>query len=205
MVSLMAALREIDRHQDQAQLLALQDYEIKPVQFESIQAAPGYDYFDAAAFFRDLPNATPVISEKIQSIVCGVKDSMARAVADFCLDFGEPPVLESPMPATVAAEFDRILDAPKPETFYNSAHRSNDVAVSFESGTIGIDSGAFDLPDTTLDPRNGGNYQTEIATLQPALDAVQAVQNWVPTPIQSAATDEYNELTAGRTDAGPEK
>lgn len=154
MVALMAALREIERHTDDAKTLAVQGYEIKPVQFESNQATAGYDYFDAPAFFHRLPECTPVIAEKIQSIVSATHETLARAIAEFCTEFGEPPALESAIPAAVAAEVERILDAPSKETPYNLTKDHAEVA--FKDGAVVIDSGALDLPNTVLDPRDGG-------------------------------------------------
>lgn len=200
MVALMAALREIECHQSDAQSLSLQGYDIKPVSFESKNAPGQYDYFDAPAFFHRLPEPAPVIAEKIQAIVAATHETLARAIAEFCADFGEAPALNESISAPVAAEVERILDAPKQETPYNSP--KDHAGVGFEDGAVMIDSGALDLPDMVLDPRDGGNYHSEIHELQRALDAVKMVQDWVPASIQSTATDAYNKLTTGISDAG---
>lgn len=53
------------------------------------------------------------------------------------------------------------------------------------------------LPELVLDPRDGGNYTSEIPAVQAALDVLQAVQDQIPTPIQSTANDIYDKLTGG--------
>lgn len=59
----------------------------------------------------------------------------------------------------------------------------------------------IDLPDLTVDPRDGGTYESEIALIQPAFDLIDLVQNQVPAPIQSVGNDLYDKLTGTTPDA----
>lgn len=60
---------------------------------------------------------------------------------------------------------------------------------------LGIDtSNGIDLPDLTFDPRNGGEYSSEIEAVQTALDVLQLVQDQVPAPIQTAGNEIYNKI-----------
>lgn len=72
-----------------------------------------------------------------------------------------------------------------------------DVQVMREDGTLlAIDtSEGIDLPNLTIDPRDGGTYESEIEAIDPALELLQAVQDQVPAPIQSAGNDLYNNIT----------
>lgn len=61
---------------------------------------------------------------------------------------------------------------------------------------LGVDtSDGIDLPDLTIDPRNGGQYESEIPLVQNVLDLVQLAQDQVPAPIQTAGNELYNKIT----------
>lgn len=67
-----------------------------------------------------------------------------------------------------------------------------------EDGSILIDTtGSINLPDLTIDPRDGGEYSSEIGVIQQVLDLVQLAQDQVPAPIQTGLTDIYNNTTEG--------
>lgn len=64
-----------------------------------------------------------------------------------------------------------------------------------EEGRLLLDTtGSIDLPDLTIDPRNGGEYTSEIAAIQQVLDVVQLVQDQVPAPIQSVPNELFNNV-----------
>lgn len=64
-----------------------------------------------------------------------------------------------------------------------------------EEGRLLLDTtGSIDLPDLTIDPRNGGEYTSEIPVIQQVLDVVQLVQDQVPAPIQSVANELFNNV-----------
>ncbi|HEX4843185.1 MAG TPA: hypothetical protein VFV57_05900 [Limnobacter sp.] len=193
MVALMAALREIDRHESDAKTLSVENYKIEPVKFSSDLPFSRYTYFNPDEYFQHLPNPSPVLAEKIHAIIASTHSTLAKCIAQFCQEFGEPPALQSPLSPEVVSEVQRILEGAPSEAFYNSQQRQMDV--DFQGGTVFVDSGPLDLPDLVIDPRDGGNYHSENAVLQSILDSVQTLQDWVPTPIQSMATDTYNGLT----------
>lgn len=62
-----------------------------------------------------------------------------------------------------------------------------------DKGQFQLDaSDLVDLPDVTIDPRDGGEYTSEVPIVQSVLDIIQEAQNQVPAPIQSLGTDTYN-------------
>lgn len=69
-----------------------------------------------------------------------------------------------------------------------------------DEGRVLLDtSGGIDLPDMTVDPRNGGEYSSELEVVQAILDLVQVTQDQVPIPIQAAASDTYNNILGNLT------
>lgn len=56
-------------------------------------------------------------------------------------------------------------------------------------------SDGVDLPNVTVDPRNGGTYESEIETAQDVFDVIQQGQDQVPEPIQTKGNDLYNQIT----------
>lgn len=85
-----------------------------------------------------------------------------------------------------------------PLAFYGSADSAMlpDVKVFDENGfLLNIDtSKGIDVPDLTIDPRDGGNYASEIPLVDSALEVVQLLQDQVPAPIQTAGNDLYNSI-----------
>lgn len=77
------------------------------------------------------------------------------------------------------------------------------IQVLNDEGTlVDIDtSNGLDLPDLTIDPRNGGDYYSEIESVQQVLDIVQLVQDQVPAPIQSVGNELYNKITGSEGQA----
>lgn len=74
-----------------------------------------------------------------------------------------------------------------------------DVQVLDENGfLLNLDtSKGINLPDTTIDPRDGGTYTSEIPLADDALQIVQLLQDQVPTPIQSLGNTTYNAIVEG--------
>lgn len=85
--------------------------------------------------------------------------------------------------------------------FYNGTERNIEMLpdVTFfnkEGFVLDVDtSDGIDLPDLTLDPRDGGTYTSEIPLVQQALDVVQLLQDQVPAPIQTVGNEIYNKIT----------
>lgn len=82
--------------------------------------------------------------------------------------------------------------------FYNVSESKMEMLpdVTIQDGGILIDTtNGVDLPDLTFDPRNGGQYESEIPLVQNAFDLVQLVQDQVPAPIQTAGNELYNKIT----------
>lgn len=88
-------------------------------------------------------------------------------------------------------EVDSVVDT------FTSPEFVPEVEVMRDDGTLlAIDtSEGVDLPDLTIDPRNGGTYESEIEAIEPALEVLQAIQDQVPAPIQTAGNDLYNQIT----------
>lgn len=86
--------------------------------------------------------------------------------------------------------------------FFYSTQESNiemlpDVTVFDDSGMLlGVDtSDGIDLPDLTIDPRDGGTYESEIPLAQQVFDIVQLVQDQVPAPIKTVGNEIGNKIT----------
>lgn len=115
--------------------------------------------------------------------------------------------LESKEPNTESVEVQPAQQAEMPnlqtnEIFFYNPAESNiemlpDVTVFDKEGPLlGVDtSDGIDLPNLTFDPRDGGQYESEIPLVQNAFDLVQLVQDQVPAPIQTAGNELYNKLT----------
>lgn len=71
-----------------------------------------------------------------------------------------------------------------------------------EKGQLSLDTTkSINLPDLTFDPRDGGQYTSEIPVVQATLDQIQFVQDQVPAPIQSTGTDIYNAVIGYKPNA----
>lgn len=70
-----------------------------------------------------------------------------------------------------------------------------------DEGRILLDTtGSIDLPNLTIDPRDGGEYTSEVQIVQNALDLVQLLQDQVPAPIQTALNETYDSIGKNLSD-----
>lgn len=74
-----------------------------------------------------------------------------------------------------------------------------------DEGRVEVESGPLDIfiPDTTIDPRGEGTYESENVIVQQIFDAaIKPLHDSVPSPINSLGTDIYNSVIGYDKDAG---
>lgn len=113
----------------------------------------------------------------------------------------QEPEAPQPFPdQTMVAQVDTIVIPSVYVTMVDAGYVPEVGLLTEEGFLLDIDtSKGLDLPDLTIDPRDGGDYSTEVAYVQPVLDTVQFVQDQVPSPIQSTANTIYDKITGSES------
>lgn len=106
-------------------------------------------------------------------------------------EFVAEPVLEAPFEAVTVSTVPDVVEQKIAPTLDMN-----------EDGQLALDTGAISdlVPDTTIDPRGEGTFESDSQLLQHIFDvAVEPLHDTVPSPINSLGTEAYNGLV-GRDD-----